>query len=56
MKTNKNGIPDILAIKDGKCHFFEIKRDEKHDLSELQKFRFKELEQIGCKCQLINSL
>ena len=47
IKTNKNGIPDLLAIKDGKAIFIECK--EKSDtLKELQKFRIDELKEFGC--------
>ena len=24
--TNKNGIPDLMAVRDGKCIFVEVKR------------------------------
>lgn len=48
IKTNKNGIPDLLAIKDGKAIFIECK--EKQDtLKELQKFRIDELKEFGCQ-------
>ena len=26
IQTNKNGIPDLLCIRDGKCVFVEVKR------------------------------
>jgi len=49
VKTNKNGIPDLIAIpKDSSVEFFEVKR---HDgkLSKLQEFRIKELTKHGIK-------
>jgi Holliday junction resolvase len=47
--TNKNGIPDIIAIpKDCTCEFYEVKRPG-GIVSELQKFRAKELEEHGVK-------
>ena len=47
--TNKNGIPDIIAIpKDCNCEFYEVKRPG-GIVSELQKFRAKELEEHGVK-------
>ena len=49
VKTNKNGIPDLIAIpKDSDVEFFEVKR---HDgkASPLQKFRIKELIEHGIK-------
>jgi Holliday junction resolvase len=46
IKTNKNGIPDLMCLKDGKCVFIECK--EKNDtLKPLQSFRIKQLQQIG---------
>jgi Holliday junction resolvase len=51
IKTNKNGIPDLLAIKDGQIEFIECK--EKNDtLKLLQKFRIDQLNKrnINAKC------
>ena len=51
IKTNKNGIPDLLAIKDGQIEFIECK--EKNDsLKTLQKFRIDQLNKlnINAKC------
>ena len=42
IKTNKNGIPDLLAVKENECMFIEVKRPE-GKLSELQKVRIEEL-------------
>ena len=47
IKTSTNGIPDLLAIKDGKATFIEVKQPT-GVLSELQKLRIKELERYGC--------
>lgn len=47
IKTNKNGIPDLLAIKDGKATFIECK-EQSDRLKELQKFRIDELRDFGC--------
>ena len=49
VKTNKNGIPDLIAIpKNSDVEFFEVKR---HDgkVSPLQEFRIKELTNHGVK-------
>lgn len=47
IKTNKNGIPDLLALKKGEPPIF-IECKEKHDyLSELQKYRLRELNKLG---------
>lgn len=42
IKTNKNGIMDLLAVKEDNTMFIEVKRPE-GKLSELQKVRIKEL-------------
>jgi len=47
IKTSTNGIPDLLAIKDGKATFIEVKR-ENGILSPLQEFRLSELKKYGC--------
>ncbi len=45
IQTNKNGIPDLLCIKDGwKIIFIEVK-SKKGKVSELQKYRHKELKE-----------
>lgn len=45
--TNKNGIPDVIAIpKNSDVEFFEVKT-KKGVVSELQKFRMKELANHG---------
>ncbi len=46
VKTNKNGIPDLLALKESEVLFIEVKRPEGR-LSKLQEYRLKELEKYG---------
>ena len=53
IKTNKNGIPDLIAIKEGSILFSEIKTS-KGKLSEIQKYRIKELEGYGFKTEVYN--
>lgn len=53
VKTNKNGIPDLIAIKEGSVLFSEIKTS-KGKLSEIQKYRMKELESYGFKTEIYN--
>ena len=50
--TNKNGIPDLIALPPG-CDvlFSEIKKPN-GVLSELQKYRIKELEKNGFKTEI----
>tara|TARA_R110000822_G_scaffold184894_1_gene324157 strand:- start:33 stop:272 length:240 start_codon:yes stop_codon:yes gene_type:complete len=48
IKTNKNGIPDIVAIpKDSGVIFSEVKTPTGR-LSKLQEFRLNELNNHGC--------
>lgn len=58
MKTNKNGIPDLIAIKpvDGLCEvlFIEVKR-EGNTTSPIQKYRIKELNDFGIKAIVLQS-
>lgn len=53
IKTNKNGIPDLIAIKEGNILFSEIKTGS-GKLSEIQKYRIKELESYGFKTEIYN--
>ena len=47
IKTNKNGIPDILAIPPNSNVIFSEVKTLKGRVSELQKYRLKELETYG---------
>tara|TARA_R100001244_G_scaffold13606_2_gene15317 strand:- start:3328 stop:3576 length:249 start_codon:yes stop_codon:yes gene_type:complete len=52
IKTNKNGIPDLLAIApDAEILFSEIKTP-KGKVSELQKYRIKELKNYGLHTEI----
>jgi Holliday junction resolvase len=46
IQTNKNGIPDLILLKDGKCFFIEVKREGEKP-KPLQEYRRKELEAKG---------
>ncbi len=46
IKTSCNGIPDLMALKDGKVIFIEVKQPS-GVLSELQKLRIKQLRDLG---------
>ncbi len=48
IKTNKNGIPDLLALKKDEIYFIEVKAKNGR-LSKLQKFRLEELNRLGFK-------
>jgi Holliday junction resolvase len=54
IKTNKNGIPDLVAFKDNDIQFIEVKT-ETGKLSELQKFRIEELKSKGFKVYELRS-
>lgn len=49
--TNKNGIPDLLLLKDGKASFIEVKRPGEKPRP-LQEYRMKELKYLGFKCEV----
>ena len=51
MKTNKNGIPDLIALKDGDILFSEVKKPEGR-LSKLQEYRLKELQSYGFRTEV----
>jgi len=51
IKTSMNGIPDLMALKEGKCQFIEVKQP-RGVLSALQKLRIKELRQKGFEVKI----
>lgn len=52
IKTNKNGIPDLIAIPPkSNVIFSEVKRPE-GKVSKLQEFRIKELKAYGIKTEV----
>lgn len=56
-KTNKNGIPDLIAIpRDSDVEFYEVKRPKGGKTSELQKYRIKELEAHGLKVEIYKGI
>lgn len=51
IRTNKNGIPDLIAIpKDSDVLFVEVKRPDGR-LSKLQEYRQNEIKSYGIKCK-----
>ena len=52
IKTNKNGIPDLIAIPPN-CEvlFSEVKRPTGR-LSKIQEYRLRELQKHGCKTEI----
>jgi Holliday junction resolvase len=52
IKTNKNGIPDIVALHpDKRIEFYEVKTS-KGKVSSLQEYRLKELKKYGFKAEV----
>ncbi len=51
-KTNKNGIPDLLCLKDGIAEFIECK-EQNDTLKELQKYRIDELRSFGFRAECL---
>jgi Holliday junction resolvase len=52
IKTNKNGIPDLIALPtDCNAIFIEVKTD-KGVVSKLQEYRIKELDAHGIKTEI----
>lgn len=51
--TNKNGIPDLLLIRDGKAEFVEVKRVGQKPTPR-QLLRMSELEAAGCRCRVFD--
>lgn len=54
MRTNKNGIPDLIAIPANSDVLFVEVKTPKGKLSTLQKYRIKELNSIGIKTEVYN--
>ena len=51
IKTNKNGIPDLVALKPNEVKFIEVK-GEKTLVSKLQKYRINELKKFGFDAEI----
>ena len=47
IKTNKNGIPDLLCLKYGESPLFVECKEKTDRLSKLQEYRIKELQGLG---------
>jgi hypothetical protein len=53
MKTNKNGIPDLLVLpKNSDAFFIEVKKED-GVLSKLQEYRINELNKHGLQTQIL---
>lgn len=47
IKTNKNGIPDLLCLKAGEKPLFIECKEKTDTLKPLQEFRIRELKKLG---------
>jgi|TARA_R100000479_G_C6376952_1_gene199382 hypothetical protein len=52
IKTNKNGIPDLLAIPPDCDVLFSECKTSTGKVSKLQEYRLKELRNHGCKTEI----
>ena len=56
IKTNKNGIPDIIAIPPNAPVLFSEVKTPKGRVSKIQEYRLKELKKYGFKTEIYNGL
>jgi len=52
VRTNKNGMPDLIAIPPNTAVLFSEVKTLKGRVSKLQRYRLKELERHGCKTEI----
>jgi Holliday junction resolvase len=52
INTNKNGIPDLIAIPPNSDVLFSEIKKPNGKVSKLQEFRLKELKNHGCKTEI----
>ncbi len=52
VKTNKNGIPDLIAIPRGVDVLFSEIKTKGGNLSKLQEYRLKELDECGFRTEI----
>jgi Holliday junction resolvase len=52
VRTNKNGIPDIIAIPPNTEVLFSEVKTPNGKVSKLQEYRIKELEKHGCRTEI----
>jgi Holliday junction resolvase len=55
IRTSKNGIPDLLCLKDGEAIFIECKENT-DTLKPLQEYRLKQLNDLGFKAYVNKAL
>ena len=55
IRSNKNGIADLICLKQNEVLFIEVKRAD-GKLSELQKFRIEELKKYGIETKVLSDI
>lgn len=55
IQTSTNGIPDIMAIKNGNTIFLEVKRED-GKASELQLYMIERLRKFGVFAAIVNDI
>lgn len=55
IKTNKNGIPDLLCIKDGEKPLFIECKEYNDTLKPLQVFRINEVQKFGANAMMLKA-
>jgi len=55
MKTSINGIPDLMALKNGTTKFIEVKKP-RGIISEIQKYRIKQLRKQGFEAVVMDGI
>jgi Holliday junction resolvase len=56
MMCSLSGVPDLMCIKAGRIVFIEVKRPDGGKLSEIQKFRIQQMQDMGCEVYVMDSL
>jgi hypothetical protein len=55
-RTNKNGISDLLALKEGEKPLFVECKEKNDTVKPLQLFRGREVERYGCEFMLVKDI
>tara|TARA_R110001592_G_scaffold232838_2_gene490354 strand:- start:3753 stop:4007 length:255 start_codon:yes stop_codon:yes gene_type:complete len=55
MKTSINGIPDLMALRNGTTKFIEVKKP-RGVISEIQKYRIKQLRKQGFEAVVMDGI
>lgn len=56
VSATRSGVPDVIACINGRFYAFEVKRSEKEDASELQKYNIALIEKAGGSAHVVYSV